>query len=80
MDLKKLAWGLLLGSSMVFTGCGDDDGVGMDGGGADSGGDAAVDPVPLPGECADGECIFVTNELIIPDVAVMGGGRDRRRL
>ncbi|MEM9073397.1 MAG: hypothetical protein AAGE52_33135 [Myxococcota bacterium] len=72
MDLKKLAWGLLLSSSLVMVGCGDDDGGG---GGTDAGGgtDSGGGDMPLPGECADGACDFVVNNLVIPDVAVMGG-------
>ena len=72
MDWKKLALGVLLGSTLAVTGCGDDDG-GTDGGGTDATTDSGGGGTPLPGECADGECIFVVNELAIPDVTVMGG-------
>lgn len=80
MHLRKLAFAALLTSSLVFVGCGDDDDGGTDGGmvdsgpGGDDGGDVDSGPSgPLPGECADGECIFVTNSVVIPDVDLMGG-------
>ncbi len=70
MDWKKLALGVLLGSSLTVTGCGGDDGGGTTDGG---GGMDASTGSPLPGDCADGECVFVVNDLIIPDVMVSGG-------
>lgn len=77
MHLRKLAFAALLTSSLVFVGCGDDSSPGTDGGtdtGGDDGGDLDSGPAgPLPGECADGECIFVANDVVIPDVALMGG-------
>lgn len=74
MDWKKWALSVLLGSTLAVTGCGDDDGGGTDAGGTDTGGGMdATTGTPLPGDCAAGECVFVVNDLAIPDVMVMGG-------
>ena len=64
MDWKNLAWGALLSSSLVFAGCGDDDGVDpgtdagmdMDGGGAE----------PMDLDCGGDDCFFVADDLVIP--------------
>ncbi|MFK8000184.1 MAG: hypothetical protein AB8H86_11350 [Polyangiales bacterium] len=87
MNLKNLAIGSLLATSLIFVGCGDDDTTPMvDAGGADV---PAVDtgpidtdagpPEALPG--CDGECFFVVNELNIPspdpsDGTVIGANLD----
>lgn len=87
MNLKNLAIGSLLATSLIFVGCGDDDTTpAVDAGGSDV---PAVDtgpgdldagtPEPLPG--CDGECFFVVNALNIPgpdpvDGTVVGANLD----
>ncbi|MFT5353834.1 MAG: hypothetical protein ACI9KE_001034 [Polyangiales bacterium] len=73
MNLKNLAIGSLLATSLVFVGCGDDDMTATDagGGGVDSGpvvdsGGADVPVIPPPGTCADGSCFFVADQLSVP--------------
>lgn len=87
MNLKNLAIGSLLATSLIFVGCGDDDTTPMvDAGGSDV---PAVDtgpietdagpPEALPG--CDGECFFVVDALNIPapdpsDGTVIGANLD----
>ncbi len=66
MDWKKLTLGALLSGSLIMTGCGDDDTTEVDGGPeVDGGGTDAGPGDPLTGECADGDCYFVADELDI---------------
>ena len=74
MNLKNLAIGSLLATSLIFVGCGDDDTAPTpDAGGSDvpvvatdtGPGETDAGPSePLPG--CDGECFFVVDELNIP--------------
>lgn len=75
MDWKKLTLGALLSGSLIMTGCGDDDtitevdtGPVPDAGTDSTPGVDAGPGDPLPGECADGDCYFVADQLDIADI------------
>lgn len=87
MNLKNLAIGSLLATSLIFVGCGDDDTTPTpDAGGSDvpviemdAGGEDAGPQEALPG--CDGECFFVVDSLNIPgpdpeDGSVVGANLD----
>lgn len=82
MNLKNLAIGSLLATSLIFVGCGDDDTTTTDTGpiGTDSGPEIDSGPEvdggptgtdagpsdPLPGTCSSGSCFFVADQLSLP--------------
>lgn len=82
MNLKNLAIGSLLATSLIFVGCGDDDTTPMTDSGPVPGPDVPqVDagPPPVPG-CETGSCFFVADQLAVPgpddNGAVIGANLD----
>ncbi|MEM9865233.1 MAG: hypothetical protein AAF938_26750, partial [Myxococcota bacterium] len=89
MNWKDLVKVTLLGSSLIFTGCGDDDGgttaetgptpemgTGMETGG----GEEMAMSMPLAGQCAAGSCFFVAATANAPETVDDSGARAGRNI